>query len=374
MIAADPPPPPIRAAAESPRIVRPVPYQVSFGQVVVTVPDGTRYILLRIDGKTRVLRTAAGRRMTFDVSLPGRDSTLVAVAVGESGWRRRSAPVGPVYGLPRSATPRLTGSREDPVLARRVRALARGFPATAGVYVQDLTSGAGASWNARARFPAASTLKLAIAVEALRAGEAPPVPGSTLDSLIRAMLIESSNRAANQLEVFFGGSTSGGSAKVNAMMRTLGLTDSEMYGGYLTDERAARPIPIGVVDQPSIANTKYSTAWDLGRLMRYVYLAAGGKGPLVNRLPGLSAAEARYLVYVLLHVPDRAKLGRFLPRGTQIAHKAGWLATVRHDNGLVFWDGGALVATVMTWSPAGVGTSADVLAGRIAQSALRRFG
>ena len=40
-------------------------------------------------------------------------------------------------------------------------------------------------------------------------------------------------------------------------------------------------------------------------------------------------------------------------------HKAGWLPTARHDNGIVAFWSGAYVATVMTWQTAG----ADELAG-----------
>jgi hypothetical protein len=158
------------------------------------------------------------------------------------------------------------------------------------------------------------------------------------------------------------------------MMRALGLVDSEMYGGYELDTRsAARAIPIRSESQPPISRTKHTTAWDLGRLARFVHLAAGGRGPLIRRIGGFSVPEARYLLYVLAHVSDRGKLARFLPASLVVAHKAGWITTSRHDNGIVYWPGGALVATVLTWSPSGVGSASDVLAGRVARVALNRF-
>jgi hypothetical protein len=367
--------PPARLAADEPHIVQPAPYQTSFGHVVGAVPAGSRRAVLLSDGRRLAVKAVHGTRVTFQVSLPRRDTTLRLVVVGKAGKRRASRPVGPVFGLPPRAAPRDTGSIDDPALARRVRSLARAFSGTAGVFVQDLVTGRGAAWNARARFPAASTLKLAIAVETLRSVAAPPAHGSRLDGLMRTMLINSDNRAANELEIFFGGSTSGGSGMVNAMMRAVRLADSDMYGGYETEgnARSTRAIPIRVESQPDIARTKYSTAWDLGRLIRYVHLAAGGRGPLVHRLAGFTPVEARYLLYLLVHVDDGAKLGRFLPAAVALAHKAGWITTGRHDNGIVYWTRGAFVATVMTWSPGGVGTASDVLAGRVAQAALRRF-
>jgi beta-lactamase class A len=366
--------PPEKPLAEVPRIVQPAPHQAFFGHIVVRVPSGTEYVVLLVDGKRKTVKVVKSNRVGLHVPLPPRDVTLRIVAVDGKGRGHRSAPVGPVLGLPPSAAPRDTRPLADPVLMRRTKALARAFPGTAGVYVADLVTGRGAAWNAKARFPAASTLKLAIAVEALRALDGPPARGSSVDSLLRSMLISSDNAAANQLEVFFGGSTSGGSAKVNAMMRSLGLVDSEMYGGYeLNTRTTARGIPIRSESQPPIFNTKYTTAWDLGRLARFIHLAAGGRGPLIRRIGGFSASEARYLLYVLAHVSDRAKLARFLPKNVVVAHKAGWIKTSRHDNGIVYWPGGALVAAVLTWSPSGVGPASDVLAGRVARAALNRF-
>ena len=210
----------------------------------------------------------------------------------------------------------------------------------------------------------------------LRALPEKPAAGSSVDVLLRRMLVDSDNASANALEVWLAGSTSGGSARVNETMRALGLFDSEMYGGYEIERSfqasfPTRPIPIRVESQPRFGAGKYTTAWDLARLARAVYLAAGGKGPL-PRL-GVSAEESRYLLWVLAHVGDGGKLGRFLPRPVAVLHKAGWNSTSRHDAGLVFWPGGVYVAAVMTWSARGIGTSSDVLAGHVADAAFKRF-
>ena len=91
--------------------------------------------------------------------------------------------------------------------------------------------------------------------------------------------------------------------------------------------------------------------------------------------PGFTATDARYLLYLLAHVRDPGKLDREVGRigGVRVLHKAGWIDEARHDNGIVFWRGGAFVVTVMTYRPAGAGVSSDVLAGRVAAVALRRF-
>ena len=284
--------------------------------------------------------------------------------------RGASTTVRPVLGLPAAAAPRYVRSTRDGKLMQLIGPLVRRFPGTSAVYVEDLRTGRGAAYNARARFNAGSTLKLAIAVGVLRLLHGPPRPGSSVAQLLDEMLLYSDNAAANQLADM----CRGGYA-LDEMLRALGLYDTEVDGSYVVEPRGKRvpPIPIGITSQPSLDPGKYTSAFDLARLIRDVELAAAGKGLLVKRFPTFTPAAARYLLYELAHVRDPGKLSRYLPKGVRVAHKAGWHSTIRHDNGLVFWRRGSFVATVMTWNPSGVGTSSDVLAGRVAWLALRRF-
>jgi len=130
-----------------------------------------------------------------------------------------------------------------------------------------------------------------------------------------------------------------------------------------------------VESQPSWGYGKRTSAWDLASLVRSVWLASGGLGPLRATQPGFTPGDARYLLYLLAQVRDSGKLGREVGDvpGVRVLHKAGWIGVARHDNGIVIWPGGAYVATVMTYHPAGAGTRSDVLAGRIARIALDRF-
>ena len=173
--------------------------------------------------------------------------------------------------------------------------------------------------------------------------------------------------------MLFGGSTSGGSHRVNSLMRGLGLVDSEMYGGYIPGTLARRrPIPMRVDERPYYGVGKSTSAFDLAQLFAYIHLAAEGKGRLARRHAGFTASDARYLLYLLAHVSDRGKLDRFLAGRASSLHKAGWITTARHDAGIVYWPGGAFAVAVMTHG-AGVGTASDVLAGRVAQRALRQL-
>jgi hypothetical protein len=349
-------------------LVAPAEREVSFGRIAGRLPRGTWAVVVRVGERSIAVRRVTGGSFDFTVALPRREMT-VKVAAFAAGHSTERAVVPHVFGLPRSAAPHAVRATQDARLERTVRALARSFPGTSGLYVEDLVTGRGGAWNARARFPAASTLKVAIAVEALRSHAGKPAPGSYLDSLLRRMLIESDNDAANETE-----STFGGGSRVDDLLRGLGIGDTWMGGGYLHGTPAVPRIRIRVDSQPSFPCCKYTTAYDLARLFTDIHLAADGKGPLIARYgSAFTASDARYLLYLLVHVPDRGKLGRFIGGGPDtLLHKAGWISSARHDAGLVYWPGGVLVAAVMTYGN-GVGTASDVLAGRAAKLALARI-
>jgi hypothetical protein len=185
--------------------------------------------------------------------------------------------------------------------------------------------------------------------------------------LLRKAIIPSDDRAANELLVWLGGSTSGGAARVNALFRALGMDDTDMYGGYIVPQGR---IPVRTNDQPSFVG-KRTTAADLATLMSSLNHAAVGKG----RLPRQSfrPSQARFLLYLLAH-SQVSRIDRFLPDSlTTVLQKAGWTSKVRHDAGLVSWSGGTFVAVVLTWNARGVGSSSDVLAGRVGRAAYLRF-
>ena len=204
----------------------------------------------------------------------------------------------------------------------------------------------------------------------MRSLDGKPAEQTEVARLLGHMLVISDNAAANALEVWLAGSTSAGSARVNethagaraerfADVRR--LRDARLRVGRCADSDPDR-------ESAGFGFGKYTTAWDLARLARTVYLAAAGRGPLLRL--GVSGSEARYLLWLLAQVADRGKLDRYLDPGAVVMHKAGWLTGVRHDNGIVAFHGGVFVATVMTWR---VGV-ADDLAGRVALAALSRFG
>ena len=172
MIDTTPSPPP-----RPPVIERPAAYEVSYGVVQGIAARGTRRVVVRIDGKVVRELPLRGRTFSLDVPLPQRE-VRVRVETVDARGRHAGRTVPHVLGLPHAARPVERALRLDRRLERDVRGLVDGYPGDAGVYVENLATGAGAAWNARATFPAASTLKHAIAVTLLGRLAGPPPRGS----------------------------------------------------------------------------------------------------------------------------------------------------------------------------------------------------
>jgi beta-lactamase class A len=347
----------------APELVTPAPYEVSFGRIAGRASPATTRIVVSIDGRVRAEKPIGRPRFDFWVALPQRDVRVTVTAVDKRG-RHAATAVEPVFGLPRASAPRAPPRRSvrDVRLASELRALGREFPGICGILVEDLRDGAQAAWNVRAHFPAASTLKVAIAVEVLRVLRGKPWRGSRVDRLLRRMLIPSDDKAANELLIWLGGTISGGAARVNSTLQALALYDTDMYGGYLVQ-----------ANEPSFVG-KRTTASDYASLLGQIHFAAEGKGRLARRFRGsFIPADARHLLYLLAHTTT-GWLDRFLSAGqAMVVQKAGWITRARHDGGLVYWPGGTFVAVVLTWNERGVGVASDVLAGRVARAALARL-
>jgi hypothetical protein len=361
------------APLSPPAIEQPAARQISYGLVTGRAARGTTRVLVFANGRRLASKPLEGRRFTLRVQLPLGDSTVRVVTIAHG--RRSSAHVHDVFGLPSAARPRVVAARLDRTLQRKLDPLVRGYSGTAAYYVQSLTGGWGAAWNAKARFPAASTVKLAIATTVLSRSAGIPPPGSYVDGLLQEMIIPSDDAAANALLVWIGGSTSSGAYRVNDLMRSIGLRDTLMYGGYEVIRSLSSRIPVRVNEAPAFGVGKYTTARDMTSLWRAIWLASGDMGPLRSLHSGFTAADARHLLWLTAHVRDQPKLDTTLrsEHGVEVLHKAGWISTVRHDTGLVFWDGGVFVAGVMTYRSWGVSLSSDRLAGRVAAITLRRL-
>jgi beta-lactamase class A len=355
----------------------PARYEASAGVFAGTAPAGTRAIAVYA-GPHRlvarfVFRHPSRRFRVGPARLPSGDHTLRVLALG----RRRTlaaVTVGPVYGLPPAAGLFRPLRRTDRAAQRQLARL-HGDGVRA-VWLRDLKSGATASYNAGATFTGASALKLAILVTAFAHERGDPVTSGAFPSL-RKMIVESDNRAANDVLVRFAGSTSAGGAAVNALCRAIGCRNTDEFGGYLPDARAqggrrlarADIPPVTVEEEPFIPTYgKHTTAHDLGVVTSQLLAAAHGRGLLARN--GVSVHEARVGLWLLLHATYPGLVRPATPYPT--AHKAGWLGDVQHDSAIVFAPRGPLIAIVLTQGRVTLASSQGY-ARKVVNIALRRL-
>ncbi|MDX6562971.1 MAG: Beta-lactamase enzyme family, partial [Gaiellales bacterium] len=266
-------------------LTAPLAYEANAGIVQGVAPGGTTAVRVRADGRSvRVLRMTSGRRAFLfgPIGLPPRDITVTVEAL--AGKRvLASTTVDHVFGLPAAAAKVAPPRTVDAKVQARVAALPARTGVSSAAWVRDLATGSTAAYNAGARYPAASTIKLAILLGVLARDDTDPVRSSAW-TLERALVQSSSNSAANALIARAGGATA-----IDEVASALGATATFTCCPYLLEagERAysarraqRRPLPPAtVVDQPTFPCCKYTTAHDLGTLLVSLTLAVTGQGP-----------------------------------------------------------------------------------------------
>ena len=325
------------------------------GHAVVQVGRDTTGIGVWVDGRfVRRIGVVRGPRRV-EVPLPLGLHALRVRARGPGGvrWSRQAS----LWVLPASA--RLAkgiGGRTDRRLQGDLVRLTGRLPAQSGVYVQHLVTGCGGAVNAGARFAAASTLKTAILLDVQRRSGG--APSAAVNRLLDQMIIESSDRAANDvLAIQGGGSALHGAARVTDTLRAMGLAESLVRRGYIietNERRAGPPIPVRATTQPALLTNFISTPYELARVMVAIQRGMRGGGPL-PRIGVRSAVIRTAVLPRLLAVRDRTKLVAGAPDGVLVAHKSGYNTTVKHDAGILYLRSGPVVVVAMSWSAAGVG-------------------
>ena len=209
---------------------------------------------------------------------------------------------------------------------------------TVASYVRNIPTGASAGVNSDRQFRAASLYKLPVLVEVfkqqrlkrfswddyLTIGREHWTDGSgvlqarvgdrvQIGELLRLMIVESDNIAANMLTELVG------VASINATMETLGLRSTRMI-----DPLRENASPV-------------TTAADMGRLLEVI-----GTGQLVD------AQTSEEAIRLLESKQAQAWLADGLPLWGRLAHKWGDVPNARHDAGIIYTPHNQIVMVVLT--------------------------
>jgi beta-lactamase class A len=357
----------VRATREPPELASPRSDEAFFGRVESPAPAGATHYQLLDEGVPRAIHALVDGVAEFTIRGTSRLRLALGVRFLAGRHEFGRAVSRHVWLLPQSGTKRRPATRADAASSARLSALASAFQGYAGIWVQNLATGSYAFWNADARFPAASTVKLAVLIAAL-ATFGPKPERSRVAYELKTLAAWSSNLATNRLLVELGGSEQGGAAVAQNLLTRLGATSSTYTGGYrVGTSRGAAP------DQPPLVSQRVTTARDLARILYALHSAATGAREWLRRT-GLTEHEARIGLALLLNsAPVADNLGLFRPalgRDFPIAQKQGWLHDARHTAAILYAPDGPRIVVLLTYRPGISRGQAAQLGAQVADVAL----
>jgi beta-lactamase class A len=273
------------------------------------------------------------------------------------------------------------GSLAAATLEQRLKPLIEVHEGVVAVSVKHLEKGESFAHRADEPMPTASLIKFPVMIEAYRqAGtgrvdlakhvvlrDEDKVPGSgiltthfsagasiALRDAVRLMIAFSDNTATNLVldEI-------GLPATAN-FMEELGCPNTKIHAKVFKRETSVFP------ERSKQFGLGSTTAAEMLRLLEMLH-----QRKLVS--PEASDAMKEHL----LKCDDRKKFSRFLPEGTQLAHKTGSVDDIRTDAGIIYSSSGAIALCVLTkenkdtrWADDNAG---DLLCARIAQTVYEHF-
>ena len=244
-------------------------------------------------------------------------------------------------------------------LQQQIAGMAKDFKGTPGVYVYDLASGRQiAGVNARTAFNAASTIKVAIM---LNAYINLPKLSARQTAALQKMIVESDNLAANDLLAAAAGGTTTdaafkGAEQMSAMLADLGLKNTFLYvpfesGDFIKLYKVkfkTGPKRGGEAPFIETSNTLRTTPYEMAQIYVYLEQCARGQGVLLEKYgQNLTPDRCKEMIGWLEKNGDRDRMVSGLPKDAGVAHKSGWIPPeVQGDAGIVRSPGGDFVVAI----------------------------
>ncbi len=321
------------------RIDDPASFEAFFGAVRARAPRAAATATVSFGGRIVARPAIENGWLRTRISAPPARGTLVVTFLSAGGAVVGRATSRAVWLLPQSAAVAVPGMTRDRTVAAALARTAATFRGISSIYTHDIVTGRQAGFNDTARFPAASSVKLAVLTAALkRLGPRPEDRAAFSD--LQALTAWSSNLAANRLLAMVGGP-----AIAEAELRRLGARSSTYPGNYIVGTAFTRA--------PPAVSSRLTTARDLGAVLVTLQRAALGQ-PRARASSGLTIHEARVALGLLLSSQAagdnigllRPALGPDVP----IAQKQGWLDDVRITAAIVYTQRGPRVVVVCAYA------------------------
>ena len=267
-------------------------------------------------------------------------------------------------------------------LQEQVEALAKGWKGIAGVYVYDLDRDQPvAALNERTAFSAASTIKVAILLNAYISLK---TFSDKQETALKKMIVESDNLAANTiLAASVEGTTTEaafeGAELMSDRLAGLGLKTTYLYIPFEATDfiRIYKPKfrtgPARDGEPPYVDSGRYlrTSAHEMAQIYIWIAQCSAGKGPLLERFETLSAERCQEMIDRLEQNADTKRMVAGMASGTKVAHKSGWMDDTQGDAGIVYTPGGNFVLVVYVYKE--IIPNKTFLADEVAQPAIEAF-
>jgi beta-lactamase class A len=294
-------------------------------------------------------------------------------------------------GSPRRITLQLSPRPAKPGAARptpeqlqeQIRALAKGWKGVAGVYIYDLDHDQPvAALNERTAFSAASTIKVAIMLNAYISLK---TFSAKQEEALTKMIVESDNLAANTvLAASVEGATTEaafeGAELMSDRLASMGLKTTYLYIPFeATDfiqiyKPKFRTGPTRDGEPPYVDSGRYlrTSPYEMAQIYIWIAQCSEGKGPLLERFgKTLSAERCKEMIGRLEDNADTKRMVAGVAGGVRVAHKSGWMDDTQGDAGIVYSPGGNFVLVVYVYKE--IVPNKTFLADEVAQPVIEAF-
>jgi len=362
------------SVAQAAPLMQPVDGEAFFGSVAAVRPPGGATVVFSSRG---IVQAPAPATAITRAEVSGRPGPrgVTAVFRDEAGAVVATRETNGAYLLPPNGDLAVPGSHRSISLERSLARIGARHGGVTGLWAQRLWDGRAAGWNAGAEFPAASLVKLPLAVGAImRMGPTPWTHASWPDMV--SMLRRSDNAAADSLieDLGSGCDTSADSAAADGLRR-LGAEQSTFTGCYQMESELQPRLPGGSVATAPVWSNRHTTARDMGRML-YALQASAAPTGAARRHTRIPVIDARLILGLMLTAvqdgPNATLFAGGLPAGTPIAEKNGWRTDEQHGAAIAYTRRGPVILVVMTQRSGGADLAdAREIGAELARASLR---